>query len=70
MEKYIGIYEFQAITKVMEGKSVYMLDKKHHNVFCVNFMTLNDIAEVLKEENKNGRFEFWIVEDVEENGEL
>ena len=70
MEKYTGIYEFQVIAKVIDGKSVYMLDRKRRNIECVNGMTLNNIAEVLKEENKNGRFEFWIVEDVEENGEL
>lgn len=70
MEKYVEIYAFEAIGKVVEGYTVYMLDKKHRSVFCVNDMTMNDIAEVLRENKRDGRFEFWIVEEGEADAEL
>lgn len=73
MEKYRMIYAFEAITKVVSGKTVYMLDKKHRNVQCVNDMTLDALAEVLRIEDSGwaeDRFAFWYAEECEENGEL
>lgn len=68
MEKYIEIYSFEAIGKVVEGEKVYMLDKKNHCVFFVNEMFMMDIAEVLRSEKPETRFMFWYTKEVDENG--
>ena len=73
MEKYRKIYAFEAITKVVSGKTVYLLDKKHRNVQCVNDMTLDALAEVLRNEDSGcaeDRYAFWYVEGGEEDAEL
>ena len=68
MEKYVEIYSFEAIGKVVEGEKVYMLDKKSHCVFFVNEMFMMDIAEVLRSEKPETRFMFWYTKEVDENG--
>lgn len=73
MEKYRTIYAFEAITKVVSGKTVYLLDKKHRNVQCVNDMTLEALADVLRNEdsgNAEDRFVFWYTEGGEGDAEL
>ena len=68
MKKYRTIYAFEAITKVVGGENVYMLDKENREVFHVNQMLVRHLAEVLREDDDD-RFMFWIEEDIP-NAEL
>ena len=68
MKKYRTIYAFEAITKVVGGENVYMLDKENREVFHVNQMLVRHLAEVLRADDDD-RFMFWIEEDIP-NAEL
>lgn len=70
--KYRTIYSFQVTGKLMEGKTIYMLDKHTVKAICVNDMPVGCFVEVLNGEDSDqigGRYEFWIKE-VEEDAEL
>lgn len=61
MKKYRTIYAFEAITKVVGGENVYMLDKENREVIHVNQMLVRHLADVLREDDDD-RFMFWIEE--------
>ena len=66
--KYIIIYSFDVISKITEGRDVYMLDRDEAEVSYVNDMSLADFAEFLTLKDKSGRFEFWYEEKEINNG--
>lgn len=58
--KYKAVYHFMVIDKIMEGKTVYCLDKKAREVHTVNELTMNDMVAILNAENTEpDRFEYW-----------
>ena len=61
MKKYRTIYAFEAITKVVGGETVYMLDKEDRDVYCVNELRVKHLADVLRADDDD-RFMFWIEE--------
>ena len=61
MKKYRTIYAFEAITKVVGGENVYVLDKEIQEVFHVNQMLVRHLADVLRADDDD-RFMFWIEE--------
>ena len=64
--KYEGIYSFNAIDAVKEGKEVYMLDRKEKEVFYVNGMEVSILCEILETADKS-RYEFWVEKGEEQN---
>ncbi len=67
--KYVNIFSFQAIDKLKEGKTLFVLDKKVCEVYEVCYMSVLQMMEIIKDDGKSGRYEFWYVEE-EENAEL
>ena len=57
--KYIIIYPFDVLNKVMEGRDVYVLDRRACEGVYVNDMSVAELAKFLNEKDKSGRFEFW-----------
>ena len=72
MVKYEPIFSFQAQNMIEEGKTVYMLDRERHAVFCVNDLSVYEFITVLKADSSEycSRFDFWYEKEVEENAEL
>lgn len=68
MEKYKIIYPFEAIEYIKHGKEVSVLDRENCCVYSVNDLCVNEFADIIKEKDTAGRYEFWIVEEEEENG--
>ena len=68
MKTYITIYDFEVIEKVKNGFTVHALDRERACVFCVNDMTVSDLAKLMISKTYNHtRYEFWIdTEEVEE----
>ena len=60
--KYIIIYSFDVLSKVTEGRDVYMLDRDTYEVYYVNEMKVADLAGFLAIQDKSGRFEYWYEE--------
>ena len=69
MKTYETIYSFEVLETIQEGKLVYLLDRYEQIVMCVNDITVDKLAEVLKNsKTEKKRYEFWI-EEVEETEE-
>lgn len=68
MEKYKIIYPFEAIEYIKRGKEVFCLDREECQVLSVNDLCVNEFADIIKEKDTAGRYEFWIVEEEEKNG--
>jgi hypothetical protein len=67
MKKYVGIYEFDVVRSITDGKMVYMLDRADNSVESVNDMRVADALLCIAEAGKNhDRFAFWYVEEQEE----
>lgn len=70
MKTYEIIYPFELLDLIQEGKLVYLLDRYEQVVLCVNDITVDKLAEVLKNgKTDKKRYEFWI-EEVEETEEI
>lgn len=70
MEKYVEVFAFEVVSKIAEGKVVYMLDKRMAEVSCVNGLPVSKYAEVMKESDTAGRFDFWYIDGGVENAVL
>lgn len=70
MEKYVKIFTFDAMEKISEGKTVYVVDRKRREVFCVNEMTMGDFAEMVNAKGDSGRLDFWYENEEETNGAI
>jgi hypothetical protein len=63
--KYVKIFPFQVMDKVMEGKDVNMLDRLDCEVDNVGIMSVGTLAEVINAKDEADRYEFWYVEEAE-----
>ena len=70
MVKYNSVYSFQVQSMIEEGKTVYMLDRERHAVFCVNDLSVYEFITVLKADSGEhcSRFDFWYEKEVEADG--
>lgn len=62
MKTYETIYAFQVDEKVIEGESVYGIDRLSKTVLFVNDMPYGDVISIIKNSDKD-RYLFWIVKD-------
>lgn len=66
MVEYKIIYPFEIMEKVMNGKTVGLVDRGEWTVYEVNCMSLSEVSKVLKDYDKSkGRYEFWVEEEQE-----
>lgn len=68
MEKYVLLLSYEVMDMVKAGKTVYVLDRKHNEVYCVNSLTVSEFAEILVAEDALMRYEFWYAEKDDLNG--
>jgi hypothetical protein len=65
---YESIFSFRIYDAVMDGKSVYILDRKHRNVIEAGDMPLGVFADWIKRvEKEPTRFDFWVEKEEKEN---
>lgn len=58
---YKTIYHFLVLDEIKKGETVYCLDRKAREVYCVNELTVNDTVAMLNAEGiKPDRFEYWV----------
>jgi len=63
---YKTIYHFLVLDEIKDGKTVYCLDRKEKQVYCVNELTVNDtVAMINANDTEPDRFEYWIEEKEE-----
>ena len=62
MKVYKDIYSFEALEKIKEGKSVYVVDKQEHTVSYANMLSVRTFAEVLHFSDSD-RFAWWCEEE-------
>ena len=69
MERFRGIYEFNVIDEIKNGKLVYLIDKKTRTITCVNNIGVSDcLNEIENVKNDNiGRYEVYVWERVEQS---
>ena len=65
--KHVDIYYWEAFDRVKAGKEVYVVDKQEHTVYCVNALSVNTFAELIRL-SESDRFYWWCEE--EDNGEI
>ena len=66
MEKYKIIFPFEALEYIKRGKEVSVLDRENCCVYSVNDLCVSEFADIIKEKDTEGRYEFWIAEEEEE----
>ena len=67
MMKYTNVYPWDVLDKIEEGKRVNMLDKENLVVIEVNNMSVwNALKWLSMAKEDHCRFEFWYVEEQEE----
>lgn len=66
MKKYKIIYPFEALEYIKRGECVDVLDREKRSVYSVNDLYVDEFADIIKEKDTAGRYEFWIVEEGEE----
>lgn len=71
MIKYKSIYSFQVFNEIADGKTVYVIDKSleyNDEAICIaNDMAARDLMQIIAHDNKDGRFDFFEKEEVEDN---
>lgn len=78
--KFIGLYTYQILDAIKDGKKVMCLDRTKLNAICLNAMSVEDLFKVLDEAEKAekeagtdyhavSRYAFWYpeIEEVQEN---
>ena len=63
MEKYKIIYPFEALDYIKNCNEVSVLDRETCSVYSVNDLCVSEFADIIKEKDTAGRYEFWIVEE-------
>ena len=68
MQKYTKVYAFEVMLKIDEGRTVYMLDREHNQVYCFNDISVQRAMSILHQIDNAGRYDFWYteIEEVEE----
>lgn len=57
--KYVSIFPFEVMDMIMDGVKVYMLDKAANEVYCVNGLAVTVLADAIKADAAEMRYEFW-----------
>lgn len=65
MKTYKTVYSFDVLEKIKGGYKVWMNDRQEKEVSLVNTMDVEDFIAVLNDDAKSGRYDFWIVIEVE-----
>ena len=68
MEKYVLLLSYEVMDTVKAGKTVYVLDRKHNEVYRVNSLEVSEFAEILVADDISMRYEFWYAEKGDLNG--
>ncbi len=64
---FAKVYSFEAVEKIENGKNVYMLDRKYAVTDNVSNLTIEEFAEIIRQEKiEPTRFEFWTEIETEE----
>lgn len=64
MEKYVTLLPYEVMDNVLKGRTVYLLDKRHCQVYTVNDMVASELAIALLDDDSIMRFDFWRVEET------
>ena len=56
------IYSYDVIDEINAGKTVYVVDKFACNITSVNNLSVEEYAKIINHDNKNKRYEFYIIE--------
>ena len=62
---YKTIYPFEALTKIREGKEVFVLNRDIRKVFCLNDISTAAAVKAIDADNTNNQYEFWVEEREE-----
>jgi hypothetical protein len=62
---YKTIYPFEALTKIREGKEVFVLNRDIRKVFCLNDISTAAAVKAIDAGNTNNQYEFWYEEREE-----
>ena len=64
MTRYKTIFEFNVMDEIARGEEVYMIDRREGVIDYVSNMSFGDVANAIKGDNSDNRFEFYkVVED-------
>lgn len=66
MMKFETVYNFNVLDEVARGEVVFLIDRKNEVIDRVNDMAISDVAVAIKDENKDNRYEFYKVVNVNE----
>lgn len=70
MRKFVDVYIWQVLEKIMEGKKVFFIDKEDLEIKVANNLRLDTWIAILKENEKEenfGRFLFYYIEEEKES---
>ena len=68
MRTYKSIYSFDVIENIGQGKQVRILDREREKVYEPEELNVVQLVNFINSKEKN-QYEFWIVEDVEDEDE-
>ena len=66
MINYRNILRFEIEEEVKKGNIVYCIDKKNQTVEPINGMCAEGYIKMLNHDNSDNRYEFYVVEESEE----
>lgn len=67
MKTFNNIYNWEAYSKLKEGKKVCVVDKAWHSCDTLNELTVDKAFAIIKDAAQNqNRYTFWIEEESEE----
>lgn len=59
------VYSFTVLETMREGRTVYMIDKLNRTISKVNDLTVNEFMFIETLDDKEGRYEFYYIEQPE-----
>lgn len=65
--KFKTISVWDVIPAIADHKVVHIIDKQKRAVLDVNELTLAEWAFIFSHDNTDGRFDFWVEENDDEN---
>lgn len=70
MKIYENVYNFEVIDKISDGEPVYVADrsrcKTQNAIRLANSMRMSELLPIINYENKDNRYEFYKVVEVNE----
>lgn len=67
MKTFKSIYDFEAFTKMKEGKKVCVCDRQFHSCDTLNELTVDEAIAIINDADEHeDRYIFWIEEESEE----